>query len=170
MLPRAAATFGSTHNRTAAIFKLFRIVRLRRRWRGKGEKTSERATGQAMQWSSPGIRWLTRRPSARLESRCHQSVTTFLLCCPRPYACSGVTTYGALRKLSEVYPAEPIVVRVKLVHLAVLLESRTRPRSHPKLGHQDAADSLFPDRDPGTMSTCPARTKPGIRGRACRTR
>jgi hypothetical protein len=27
-----------------------------------------------------------------------------------PYACSGVTTYGALRKLSDVYPAEPIVV------------------------------------------------------------
>ena len=27
-----------------------------------------------------------------------------------PYACSGVTTYGALRKLADVYPAEPIVV------------------------------------------------------------
>jgi alcohol dehydrogenase, propanol-preferring len=27
-----------------------------------------------------------------------------------PYACSGVTTYGALRKLLDVYPAEPIVV------------------------------------------------------------
>jgi alcohol dehydrogenase, propanol-preferring len=27
-----------------------------------------------------------------------------------PYACSGVTTYGALQKLSDVYPAEPIVV------------------------------------------------------------
>src|SRR5215208_562785 len=27
-----------------------------------------------------------------------------------PYACSGVTTYGALRKLADVYPSEPIVV------------------------------------------------------------
>ena len=27
-----------------------------------------------------------------------------------PYACSGVTTYGALQKLSDVYPAEPIFV------------------------------------------------------------
>ena len=27
-----------------------------------------------------------------------------------PYACSGVTTYGALRKDAEVYPSEPIVV------------------------------------------------------------
>jgi len=25
-------------------------------------------------------------------------------------ACSGVTTYGALRKLADIYPSEPIVV------------------------------------------------------------
>src|SRR5215204_4979052 len=45
MLPRAAATFGSTHNRTAAIFKLFRIVRLRRRWeREKNKRTRNRSS------------------------------------------------------------------------------------------------------------------------------
>ena len=27
-----------------------------------------------------------------------------------PLACSGVTTYGALRKLADVFPEEPIVV------------------------------------------------------------
>jgi len=41
MLPRANAMFGSAHSRTAAIFKLFCIVRLRRVWEEKQANARE---------------------------------------------------------------------------------------------------------------------------------